>query len=228
MRVIIPCGGNGKRWGNHTGVPKQLVTVNEEFILQRTIRLCKQFGTNDIWVITEDPKIKNICPSYVRLSQGIKYSYPVYIDKIMCSRKLWTIISPTVILFGDTYFTEEAIQTIICKEKEIITFYGRFHTSKLTRKDCPEIYALKFNPSDHSLLNDHCEKVRQAIINGQPKRKIDYIKSVLSSIHNQSFDYTGCETSKYFHTIDDWTEDFDKPIDLINWQRGRKKYKLSI
>ena len=44
MKVLILADGNGQRWNNYKGVPKQLLKINNETLLERTIRLCKANG----------------------------------------------------------------------------------------------------------------------------------------------------------------------------------------
>lgn len=47
MKYIIMADGEGKRWGNYKGVPKHLITVEGETILERTIRLLRGRGIAD-------------------------------------------------------------------------------------------------------------------------------------------------------------------------------------
>ena len=56
MRYIIMADGEGKRWGNYKGVPKHLITVEGETILERTIRLLIKLGIDktDIWEHIQD------------------------------------------------------------------------------------------------------------------------------------------------------------------------------
>ena len=48
MKVYILADGEGLRWNNWGGVPKQLLKVNGETLLDRMIRLYKENGIDDI------------------------------------------------------------------------------------------------------------------------------------------------------------------------------------
>jgi len=58
MKVLILCAGDGSRWGNYLGVPKQLVTINGETLLDRTIRLLRENQIADITIVSNDNKLK--------------------------------------------------------------------------------------------------------------------------------------------------------------------------
>jgi len=56
-KVLILCAGDGKRWNNYLGVPKQLIPINEEPLLKRTVRLLCDYGYSDIAIITHDDRL---------------------------------------------------------------------------------------------------------------------------------------------------------------------------
>ena len=43
MKIIILADGEGKRWGNYKGVPKQLLRIDGETLLDRMIRQFKEY-----------------------------------------------------------------------------------------------------------------------------------------------------------------------------------------
>ena len=59
MRFLIACSGKGTRWKNYLGVPKHLIKIDGERLLDRTIRLIKErvHAKHDIWVIAFDDLI---------------------------------------------------------------------------------------------------------------------------------------------------------------------------
>jgi hypothetical protein len=177
--------------------------------------LCQRY-TNDIWVITEDDRIRECLDSTgVSFDSGKKFEYPAQIDKIMSSEHLWPPDRDTVILFGDTYFTEEALDTILGDSPKSLTFFGRLHPSELTRKTSPEIYAIRARPQSYDLLKSHFDSVRSGIRSGALNaRQADYASHVVRKMG----------VSEYLHVIDDWTEDFDRPKDLLNWRKGRGRW----
>ena len=214
MRVIIPCGGDGKRWNDYGNVPKALINIDGEPILKRTIRLCQRF-TDDIWVVATDDRINDsLSDVNVSIDPGKVFKIPVGTDKVMCTEDLWLSNQDTVVLFGDTYFTQESINLMLEKNTEMpLIFFGRLRASELTRKKgAPEIYGLRIRPDGQELLRTKCENIRTLKTPGPGYvfTKTDRMLTVLDSL--------GYE---YFQEINDFTEDFDRPKDLLNWIRGR-------
>ena len=56
MKYIIMCGGNYPHWNT----PKQLLKIQDETILNRTIRLLKENGIEDIAISANDPTFDDI------------------------------------------------------------------------------------------------------------------------------------------------------------------------
>lgn len=213
MRVIIPCGGDGTRWNNYMDVPKALVEIDEEPILKRTIRLCRRF-TDDIWVISDDDLISEaLSGESVSIDPGKTFKVSVGTDKVMCSEDLWVTDRDTIVLFGDTYFSQESIEMILGEDIDLpLAFFGRLEASNLTRKKSPEVYAIRIRPDGHDMLRDECESIRSQKTPGPQYvfQSIDRIKSVLDELGDE-----------YLKVVDDFTEDFDMPKDLLNWTKGR-------
>jgi choline kinase len=53
-RVFILCAGDGARWRNYLGVPKQLISIEGETLLERTMRLLHAHNLTDIVIVTYD------------------------------------------------------------------------------------------------------------------------------------------------------------------------------
>lgn len=208
----------------YCGIPKQLIELEGKTLLVRTVELCRAFGVDDIWVVAlpgTDVE-KAALKLGVRVAEKTQHPYPVGIDKVMSSEFLWE--GTTTVLFGDVFFTQEAMETIIVGDRDTpITFYGRLHGSKVTGKNGPEIYGLRFEPRGYEQLKAHCEYIRWSIQAGYIDWKRDVIQTVLASIDHHSYKREECENSDWLVTIDDWTEDFDKPKDYIVWKRERGK-----
>ncbi len=58
MKVIIMCGGV---YDNFT-TPKQLSVINGETLVERTIRLLKENGINDIYISSNDDRFSKYAP----------------------------------------------------------------------------------------------------------------------------------------------------------------------
>ena len=163
MRVIIMADGQGKRWGNYTGVPKHLALVNGETILNRTVRLLKENGVNDIYITSHDKRYN--------IEGTIRYEPKnnVYeIDRFCACYPIWE--EETMFLYGDVYYTEEAIQTIVNEDKGDFTYFGRFGASKV--KCHGEIFAIKVK--DREKFNEACMYIRKGLEKGTIKRGIGW------------------------------------------------------
>lgn len=102
-KALILCAGNGSRWGEYLGVPKQLITINNETLLDRTVRLLNKNGNNNIEIVFNDHRVMlNHCAFYrPSKSQWI-------VETLLSTRDLWK--GQTIILLGDVFYTERAIQ----------------------------------------------------------------------------------------------------------------------
>lgn len=124
MKYIIMCGGTY----NHFETPKQLVKVNGEALVERTIRLLRENGITDIAVSTNNPAFEYLGVEILHHNNEFvaggkeetkksKYSwlnayYPT--DKECCY------------LHGDVFFSEDAIKKIVNAEVEDTLFICTF------------------------------------------------------------------------------------------------------
>ena len=135
QRIVIMAAGLCKRWKNYLGIPKQFAPVNGEPIIKRTIRLLKERGITDIWVtVRHTGQYGNL-----GVREYINFEHNQYsIDRLYGAREL----SPAIYLYGDVYYTESAIDTILTDSNDF-RFFGRRHAGII--KNNREIYAIKAN-----------------------------------------------------------------------------------
>jgi hypothetical protein len=212
LRVIILAGGSGSRWGNYRGVPKHLVEIEGEVLLARTV---KQFlkHTSDVWVVGPDDRYKfdgaNLYTPEIDDS-------PKEMSKFISSHDLWLDKknSKNILVFGDVYFTDDAVRTIV-SDKDEWKFFLRRKGSIITGKPHKEIFAISFS-SSMSVTFSH--KIFMLYVS---------VSEILSAGGWHLFkDMTlGNARSRQelfknggFVEINDWTEDFDYPKDLDNWE----------
>ena len=106
------CGGEYPKFKT----PKQLLKVNGEIIVERTIRLLRENGITDIAVSTNNPKfdyldvelLHNKKDKFVTLSPNeVKASCYSWLNAY------YPIDEPVCYLHGDVYFSDEAIKQIV-------------------------------------------------------------------------------------------------------------------
>ena len=121
MKYIIMCAGKGTRWNNHLGLPKHLIEINGEALLARTTRLLKENGIEDYLITGNDE----------RYSQYGKLVSQTYND---CEiDRFEEVNEPVCYLYGDVYYTKDAMKTIINTETDDVLFFGSLE----------EIFAIK-------------------------------------------------------------------------------------
>ena len=52
--VVIMCAGNGTRWNNYLGVPKHLINIGGETLIERVVRLLRNNNVGDIYITVKD------------------------------------------------------------------------------------------------------------------------------------------------------------------------------
>ena len=206
MKVLIVAAGEGRRWDNYRNVPKHIVEVEGEVLLHRTYAQFKRY-TDNIVIVSTDPRYA-IGQTYAPLV-GDFFDF----GKIYSSHPIWDN-ERTIIVFGDVYFTDEAVETIMSNEDEF-KFFLRKDKSSYTGKNHKEIFALAFSGG----MNQRIKSAIETLID----RKQGGAGAWRLYLHLHGLDKAKSgfyNTDGYVH-IDDWTEDFDYPNDLIKWEKMR-------
>lgn len=143
MKYIIMCGGNYDKFKT----PKHLLKVNGEVIIERTIRLLKENGITDIYISSNDERFDKYAErlehtnSY-EFKDGKMYGY--WVDAF------YPTDEETCYIFGDVYFSEKAIKTIIKTETNDIELFGSMPPfAKTYAKKWIEPFALKVVNTNH-------------------------------------------------------------------------------
>ncbi|MBR2248144.1 MAG: NTP transferase domain-containing protein [Bacilli bacterium] len=114
--IIIMCGGVYDNFKQH----KALTKINGERLVDRTIRLLKQNGINDIYVSATDPNFID----YKVLKHENTYKYEdgnvsgYWVDAYYPTDK------PCIYLHGDVYYSEDAIKKILNYNPKVNTMIG--------------------------------------------------------------------------------------------------------
>lgn len=186
IKYIIMCAGKGTRWNDYLGVPKHLVTINGETLLGRTTRLLKQFGITDYLITTRQPEL------YKPYGTCVPQQYnDCEIDRF--DEKY--VDGPVCYLYGDVYYTEEALQTIINTPVNDILFFGH----------AMEIFAIKIKDLD--LFFSHKKRVKKLYMAHKINRCIGW--EIYRSLHKIPWDQH-IINYRYVYILDG-TDDIDYP-----------------
>ena len=208
-RVLILAAGDGTRWENYRGTPKHRLIIEDEVLIERTARQFLKYTKDVVIVGNKNAHRVEGCSLYVP-GQGRNLKD---MAKFMSSQTIWSD-DRTVMVFGDVYFTDEAVETIISDTKQW-RFYLRKEGSTFTGKGWREIFGLSFDASFNKDMN-------RAILEVISKNIAFRTGGWFLFKHLQKTE----DDNKLFITdnhinIDDWTEDFDFPKDLDTWEEKR-------
>lgn len=212
-RVFILAAGEGSRWENYRGTQKHKLVIDGEVLIERTVKQFLKY-TDDVVVVGNDKSYE---------VEGARCYIPPYhprwldMAKLYCTKNIW-VEDRNVMVFGDVYFTDEAVKTIMTDNKEW-RFYLRKEGSKLTGKPWREVFALAFEGSRNQVMKSDMESVIQRAIATKAGGWCLYRTLIAQYVGGDPFE------SDYYINIDDWTEDFDFPVDLDRWEEGRAIYK---
>lgn len=119
MKYIIMCGGTYQKWER----PRQLINVNGEAIVERTIRLLRENGITDIAISSNNAIFESFGVTVLRHTNT--YSAKGYDDftGYWCEA-FYPTDEPTCYLFGDVIFTPHAIRTIVETQTDDIMFFA--------------------------------------------------------------------------------------------------------
>lgn len=189
--------------------PRQLLEINGEALTKRTVRLLKENGIKDIIITSHDLRFDNL---------GATRYEPLYNDyKPKSNEGYWLsafpielLNKPLVFLFGDVYYSEEAIKTIVNSNTKSILFFCSYKNTDsryIKHHDEP----LGFKVIDYIKFKEHIERMKQFKDSGKaPREPIAW--ELYRSINNQPL--TEHKMTENYIAINDETCDVDRVEDI--------------
>jgi FkbM family methyltransferase len=192
-QVIILAAGEASRWAGPQ--PKQLVEVEGEPVIHRAARLFP-----GALVATNNPAL--VPPAATALAVKKHGSTA---ETLLSAAPDWG--DRTIILFGDTYYTNAAAKTIRQNSLPLAFF-----------TDGQDLFGLAFDRSKHALLKRHLKKVAES------KENAGRLWEVYRAIHGiESFPLTAADAPDSVVFIGDATQDFDAPQEYRDFLNGISK-----
>lgn len=224
--VIIMCAGEASRWDNYQDTPKHLVVLEGESLLNRTVRLIHEYKTRpvDVYVVVKDLNderyhIPYSTPALARFNEDNKG-----VDKFLSSQNLWNQKGKTVVLYGDVWFSDECIKHIMENESHEWLLYARPRGSRYTGCNWKECFGQVFW-DEH--IQEHIDGFTRVLENFEKSGRASgwehYYYMCGMGLVNEGSDLV-IDTNKMV-VIDDFTDDFDFPIDYDRWIKNRKEWK---
>lgn len=220
-KAIILCAGEGSRWNNYLNSPKHLISIEGERLLDRTVRLLAERGVEDIYIVVKEEDSRYTSQGAKSYVADINYQENADADKFLSSKNLWSKRDRTLVIYGDCYFTEEAMDLIVNNPSREWILYCRPSRSKITGSKWPECFAQSFYPMH---LESH-ELALHRIANLYKSKSIsrcggwEHYRAMIGL--PDSLVQSSIMRDKFIE-INDWTEDFDYPDDYEAWIKRRK------
>lgn len=203
-KYYILANGEGTRWKNYKGVPKQLIEIDGETILHRMIRLlhnndvkkenifiCGPFEDEGAMsIITKSPTKREVFEEIANLAQG-----------------------PFVILYGDCYYTDICIYRVV---HEPVKKYDEFFTtSSNPYTGCPWAEGYAHRCEDWEWWRDELHELNSnsEIIKAPKDWFLHWWLLGVKDERMNGFPVQCYDPDHDIHWLDE-TDDFDFPIDL--------------
>ena len=117
MRAIILAAGSGLRLNQHTiDIPKALLDLNGKSILERQISLLREYGVNEIFVVTGYKREKYVLKD-IEYIFNPRYSETEQLASMMVART--KVSDDVLIIFGDIIFDSQVLQQILASNDDI-------------------------------------------------------------------------------------------------------------
>ena len=135
MRYIVMCGGSAFK----LSTPKPMAEVGGEMLVQRTIRLLRENGVSDIAISSTDIRFQSMGVPLL-MHDNPKFNSPEY----HWLNAFFPAYEPICYIFGDVFFSPQAIETIVNTDTDDIEFFASSPPfSKYYKKDWAEPFAFK-------------------------------------------------------------------------------------
>jgi hypothetical protein len=206
MRIILAASGSQVKWSGHLGVTSHFAPLTRhdgQPLIMRTIEQIKRHG-HEVHVTTPSHPAYVDLPAIRHIVQRDKPS------EYAASRELWDPEGRTILLLGDVFFTDLAIDRILRYAKRQFMVFGRFGPSKITGTPYGEIFAASWYGEHIIQMDKHLDNVHKIRAEGSITRPPGWM--LLRAWQGTPLNRHKV-LRKHFIEINDETDDIDFPID---------------
>ena len=209
MRYIIMCGG--KYLDDWMIRPKHLLKILGEPIICRTIRLLRAYGVDDIAISSNNPAFDWLGVPVLKHNNDYVYGEE---EEKRWLKAFYPMSEPVCYIFGDVYFSEDAIRQIVQTETECVEFFASAPPfADEYMKTWAEPFAFKVqNPKFFFEKIEECHKYD---LEGKFHREaVSWeLWQVIKGTELDLIDYTN------YHAINDYTCDIDNMKEAREFER---------
>lgn len=203
MKYIIMAGGDYTKWET----PKQLTVINGEPLIARTIRLLREAGVTDIAISTNNPVFKQFGIPLLHhkndfVTDGSENCTGFWVDCFYPTGK------PACYIFGDVYFSPEAIKTIVGYKTKDVMLFG---SKPPFADDYPKVWRepFAFKVANQQRFRQGIEETKSLCIAGVFNRH-----PIAWQLWNVLCHTPPNRKNGTYHVINDYTCDIDSPNDI--------------
>ena len=209
--------------------PRQLTKINDETIIERTIRLLKENGIKNIIITSHDKRFDNL--GATRYEPLYNYYVPNYMDYKL-NKGYWLnafpielLNEPITFLFGDVYYSENAIKKIVETKAKNNLFFCSYENKNEKYIKCYD-EPLAYKVVDYITFKEHIDRVKTMKDKGLCCRE-PIVWELYRSLNNQDINIHKM-TNNYI-AINDESCDIDTINDIISLRKklgGNKMIKV--
>ncbi len=224
-KYIIMCGGDY----NQFETPRQLSVVNGEEIVARTIRLLRKNGVKDISISTNNPIFEKFGVPILKHDNKYIISKDNKVVDGQWFNAFYPTNEPACYIFGDVYFSPDAIKKIVETETDDIELFGsKKPFAKNYCKEHEEPFALKVANQKH--LREAIDKTRELDKQHKFWRK-PIVWELFTVIKNAPLQTKRDHYTTDYVGISDYSVDVDRPEDIEkieNFTKGGNMIKVEV
>ena len=204
MKYIIMCGGEYEKFKT----PKHLSVVKGEVIVERTIRLLKENGIKDIAISSNNPQFDGL--GVPRLEHNNTYKQINGTQVGYWLDAYYPVEEPVCYIYGDVYYTDKAIKTIVEYQSNKNTLFGTSDAKNKYHQNWGEPFAYKV--WDYTTFFKGIEDVKRLQDKGLTNR-MPVTWELYRYLNNLDVNVQRVLDDTYI-CIDDGTMDVDSPEEL--------------
>lgn len=213
--AIVIAAGEATRWAGAYGIArKHHIVIDGERIIDRTVRLIRRH-TDVVYVVARPGDDGYDVPGALRVDAQLDPAFGDA-DKFLSSRALWNRHGRTVVVYGDCYFTSDAIRTIFTESRRKWLLFCRFGASTVTGATSGECWAQSFWPEHQRQHEQNLRRIADLWRKGLIKRcgGWEHARAMGGATDDRLRKH---RRYPCMVEISDSTEDFDLPRDLERW-----------
>ena len=151
-RALIMAGGTDEKWTNLGGEGRRhFQLVCGERVIDRVIRQLRERGVEDIGIICPNLPGYDIDGVY-----RIEPTYAAWGHEALNGQHLWHESDRTLYVYGDTIFSERAMDVIVGFQRRVFQMFGRFGNGVI-KGGGGELFAFSFWPEHREDWHDALE-----------------------------------------------------------------------